>query len=48
MSDASPFVGLLEPPPLRNGDNVSAGLIPSQTAERDVVKVWGAGVARGL
>ena len=48
MSDVSPFAGMLEPPPLRNGDNVSAGLIPSQTAERGVVMVWGAGVARGL
>ena len=48
MSDASPFAGLLEPPPLRNADNVSAGLIPSPTAERGVVMVWGAGVARGL
>lgn len=48
MSDAWSFVGLLETPPLRNGDNVFAGRIPIQTAEQDAVMERGTRVVPDL
>ena len=48
MSGAQEFVGILRPPLLQSGDNVSVAPIPTQKAGLVVLKVRPAEVGQGL